>query len=155
MVEGVAVGAGWNLALRCDLVVASTSSRFSAIFAKRALSLDFGGAWLLPRPAGLQQAKRLAFLAEFIDADEAHELGLVTWVKPLEEIQEFTRTLMPPMALAQNKEMLNTGVVSSFQQTFDEEARAQSVNYGTEDAPIARRAFKEKAEPEFTGTWAL
>ena len=161
MVEGVAVGAGWNLALCCDLVVASTNSRFSAIFAKRALSLDFGGAWLLPRLAGLQQAKRLAFLAEFISADEAYDLGLVTWVKPPEEIHGFTVALakrigaLPPVALAQNKELLNAGVVSSFRQTLDEEARAQAINYGTEDAPIARQAFKDKVEPDFTGKWAL
>jgi len=160
-VEGVAVGAGWNLALCCDLVVASTSSRFSAIFAKRALSLDFGGAWLLSRLAGLQQAKRLAFLSEFINAEEAYDLGLVTWVKSPEEIGDFTDDLakqiaaMPPVAVAQNKELLNAGVVSSFRQSLDDEARAQTINYGTEDAPIARQAFKDKTEPDFTGKWAL
>ena len=63
-VDGVAVGAGWNLALGCDLVVATPSARFSQIFAKRGLSLDFGGSWLLPRLVGMQQAKRLALLAE-------------------------------------------------------------------------------------------
>ena len=81
-VDGVAVGAGWNLALGCDLVVATPTSRFSQIFAKRGLSLDFGGSWLLPRLVGMQQAKRLALLAEMIDATEAERLGLVTWVTP-------------------------------------------------------------------------
>jgi enoyl-CoA hydratase/carnithine racemase len=63
LVDGAAVGAGWNLALGCDLVVATPQARFSQIFAKRGLSLDFGGAWLLPKLVGLQQAKRLALLA--------------------------------------------------------------------------------------------
>ena len=159
-VEGVAVGAGWNLALCCDLVVAATDAQFSAIFARRGLSIDFGGTWLLPRLAGLQQAKRLAFLAEFIDADEARDLGLVTWVKTPAEIGTFTNelarsiALMPPIAIAQSKELLNAGVVSSFRQVLDDESRAQTVNYGSEDAPIARRAFQEKTEPEFTGRWA-
>jgi enoyl-CoA hydratase/carnithine racemase len=63
-VTGAAVGAGWNLALGCDLVVATPESTFSQIFSKRGLSLDLGGSWLLPKLVGLQQAKRLTLLAE-------------------------------------------------------------------------------------------
>src|SRR3954462_3531023 len=79
-VDGVAAGAGCNMALACDFVIASTRSRFTEIFTRRGLSIDFGGSWLLPRIAGMQQAKRLAFLAEVIDAEEAYRLGLVTWL---------------------------------------------------------------------------
>ncbi|CAN5261935.1 enoyl-CoA hydratase-related protein [soil metagenome] len=160
-VEGAAVGAGWNLALCCDLVVASSTAKFSAIFASRGLSLDFGGSWLLPRLAGLQQAKRLAFLAEFITAAETKELGLSTWVKEPDEIDAFVDEIagkmakMPPLALAQNKEILNAGVVSPFREALDTETRAQTVNYATEDAPIAIRAFKDKTDPTYTGKWAL
>ena len=67
-VRGVAVGAGLNLALGCDLVVASDNARFSQIFAKRGLSIDFGGSWVLPRRVGLHRAKELAFFADIIDA---------------------------------------------------------------------------------------
>ena len=88
-VTGVAVGAGWNLALGCDFVVATPESRFCQIFSKRGLSVDLGGSWLLPKLVGLQQAKRLVLLAETIDADEARSLGLVTWVKPADEIDAF------------------------------------------------------------------
>jgi enoyl-CoA hydratase/carnithine racemase len=63
-VTGVAVGAAWNLALGCDFVVATPESVFSQIFAKRGLSVDLGGSWLLPRLVGLQRAKRLALLAQ-------------------------------------------------------------------------------------------
>ena len=63
-VAGVAVGAGWNLALGCDLVVATPESTFCQIFSKRGLSIDLGGSWLLPKLVGLQQAKRLTLLAE-------------------------------------------------------------------------------------------
>ena len=59
-VDGVAVGAGMNLALACDVVVASTTARFAEIFARRGLTLDFGGSWLLPRIVGMQRAKELA-----------------------------------------------------------------------------------------------
>jgi len=88
-VAGVAVGAGWNLALGCDLVVATPESTFSQIFSKRGLSIDLGGSWLLPKLVGLQQAKRLALLAETIDAAEAHALNLVTWVVSAAEIDAF------------------------------------------------------------------
>src|SRR3974390_2540302 len=74
-VGGVAAGAGMSLALGCDLVVASESARFSQIFAKRGLSLDFGASWLLPRLIGLHRAKELAFFADILDSREAAELG--------------------------------------------------------------------------------
>ena len=74
-VTGVAVGAGWNLALGCDFVVATPESRFCQIFSKRGLSVDLGGSWLLPKLVGLQQAKRLVLLADMIDADEARRWG--------------------------------------------------------------------------------
>ena len=67
-ISGVAVGAGMNLALCCDLVVASENARFSEIFAQRGLSVDFGGSFLLPRIVGLQKAKELVLLAEVISA---------------------------------------------------------------------------------------
>src|SRR6201996_9501307 len=88
-VTGVAVGAGWNLALGCDFVVATPESEFCQIFSKRGLSIDLGGSWLLPKLVGLQQAKRLALLADMIDAEEARSLGLVTWIKGGDEIDAF------------------------------------------------------------------
>lgn len=160
-VKGAAVGAGFNMALCCDFVVASSTAKFSQIFAKRGLSLDFGGAWLLPRLAGLQQAKRLAFLADFVTPEEAKELGLVTWVKEPDEIDGFVADLadrlaaMPPIAIAQNKDLLHNGVVQSFRDVLDNEARAQAINYATDDAPAAFKAFADKTEAEFTGKWSI
>ncbi|MDI3406937.1 enoyl-CoA hydratase-related protein [Streptomyces cavernicola] len=160
-VDGVAVGAGWNLALGCDLVVATPQARFSQIFARRGLSLDFGGSWLLPKLVGLQQAKRLALLAEMIDAAEAHRLGLVTWLVDAAELDTFVDDLGrrlaagPPVALAQNKALLNEGGDRTLRDALASEARAQSVNFATADAPAAFAAFNEKREPVFTGEWAV
>src|SRR5688572_3194657 len=81
-VGGVAAGAGCNMALGCDLVVASDEARFSEIFARRGLSIDFGGSWLLPRLVGLHKAKELALFADIISAKEAEEVGLVNRVVP-------------------------------------------------------------------------
>jgi enoyl-CoA hydratase/carnithine racemase len=160
-VTGVAVGAGWNLALGCDLVVATPESRFSQIFARRGLSMDCGGSWLLPKLVGLQQAKRLALLAETIEAEEARSLNLVTWVVPAEEIDTFVADLGerlaagPPVALAQNKALLNEGADRTLRDALAGEARAQAVNFATGDVAKAYAAFAEKRQPHFTGHWAV
>jgi enoyl-CoA hydratase/carnithine racemase len=161
-VDGLAVGAGWNIALACDFVVASANARFCQIFARRGLSVDFGGSWLLPRIAGLQQAKRLVLLADMIDAEEALRLGLVTWVKPAGELDTFVAELaqrlaaLPPVALAQSKALLNQGASQTLREAIESESRAQAVNYATEDAPAAFRAFRDKTDPPaYTGRWAV
>jgi enoyl-CoA hydratase/carnithine racemase len=160
-VTGVAVGAGWNLALGCDFVVATPDSRFCQIFAKRGLSVDLGGSWLLPKLVGLQQAKRLVLLGDMIDAEEAHALGLVTWVTPAEEIDAFVDQLAgrlaagPPFALAQSKALLNEGANATLQEALANEARAQPGNFATADSAEAYAAFAAKREPEFTGQWAV
>lgn len=92
-VDGVAAGAGFNLALGCDIVVASDRARFTQIFVRRGLSLDFGGAWLLPRILGPHKAKELAFLGDVISAEQAHELGLVNHVVPAADLpRSFDRS---------------------------------------------------------------
>lgn len=160
-VEGVAVGAGWNIALACDLVVASTTARFAQLFVKRGLSVDWGGSWLLPRLVGLQQAKRLTMLGDFVSPEEAERLGLVTWVKSPEEIGPFVDELAarlaagPPIALSQSKSLIDQGTMLSFADALANEARAQAVNHATADAAIARAAFAAKTEPEFTGEWGV
>ena len=160
-VSGVAVGAGWNLALGCDLVVATPESTFCQIFSKRGLSIDLGGSWLLPKLVGLQQAKRLALLAETIDASEAQALNLVTWVVSAAEIDAFVADLAdrlaagPPIALAQTKALLNEGANRTLRDALANEARAQAVNFATTDAAAAYAAFAERREPSFTGRWAL
>jgi enoyl-CoA hydratase/carnithine racemase len=158
-VSGVAVGGGWNLALGCDLVVAAHSARFSQIFAQRGLSVDCGGAWLLPRIVGLQQAKRLVMLAEMISAQEAVKLGMITYLVDDADLQgtvaEVAARLAagPPVALAQSKALLNEATGSTFPESLAGEARAQTVNFGGTDAPAAFEAFLARRTPEFTGGW--
>lgn len=160
-VTGIAVGAGWNLALGCDLVVATPESRFCQIFSRRGLSVDLGGSWLLPKLVGLQQAKRLVLLADMIDAEEAHRLGLVTWVTPSDEIDAFVDDLAarlaagPPFALAQSKALLNDGAAATLREALANEARAQPGNFATEDSAEAYAAFAAKRDAEFNGRWAV
>ncbi|MGX1809193.1 enoyl-CoA hydratase/isomerase family protein [Nocardia sp. NPDC055321] len=158
-VRGVAVGAGWNLALGCDLVVATPDATFSQVFALRGLSVDCGGSWLLPKLVGMQQAKRLALLADTIDAAEALELGLVTWVAAADVIDErvdhIARRLAagPPLAIAQTKALLNENADRTMREALAGESRAQAVNFATTDVPEAYAAFAQKRTTEFTGGW--
>jgi 2-(1,2-epoxy-1,2-dihydrophenyl)acetyl-CoA isomerase len=156
-VRGVAVGAGLNLALSCDLIVASENARFSEIFAKRGLSLDFGGSWLLPRLVGMHRAKELALLAEIIDADRAAAIGLVNRVLPDDEVDAFVADWAsrlaagPPIALAMSKRLLNNSFAVTLEEALDDEGLSQTVNFGTRDTVEAIKAFVEKREPQFEG----
>lgn len=157
-VGGVAAGAGCNLALGCDLIVASDDARFSEIFARRGLSLDFGGSWLLPRLVGLHKAKELALFADIISAKEALEIGLVNRVVPAGELDSFVddwaRRLAagPPLALSMSKAMLNNAFAVSMDQALEDEGRCQTVNFATSDTAEAMAAFLEKRDPRFTGS---
>ncbi len=156
-VRGVAVGAGCNMALGCDLVVASENARFSEIFAKRGLSVDFGGTWLLPRRVGLHRAKELALFGDIISAADAREMGLVNRVLPDSELDAFVdgwaRRLAagPPIALALTKRMLNNAMNVTMEEALDDEGASQTVNFGTKDTIEAMLAFTEKREPKFKG----
>jgi enoyl-CoA hydratase/carnithine racemase len=156
-VNGVAVGAGMNLALGCDLIVASEHARFSEIFARRGLTIDFGGSWLLPRLIGMHRAKELALLADIISAKEAAELGFVNRVVPADQLDAFVADWAdrlaagPPLALSMTKRLLTNSFSMSLDEALEAEGMAQSVNAGTEDTPEAIRAFLEKREPKFKG----
>jgi len=156
-VRGVAVGAGCNMALGCDLVVASETARFSEIFAKRGLSVDFGGSWLLPRRVGLHRAKELALFGDIISAADARELGLVNRVLPDGELDAFVDgwakrlAAGPPIALALTKRMLNNAMNVTLEEALDDEGAAQTVNFGTKDTLEAMEAFMQKREPKFKG----
>ena len=156
-VPGVAVGAGMNLALCCDLVVASENARFSEIFAKRGLSVDFGGSFLLPRIVGLQKAKELVLLAEVLSAAEADRMGLINYVVPHDQLDDKALELAqkaangPPRALAMSKAMLNKSFANSLQDAVDQEGTSQTVNFTTKDVSEAMKAFQEKRSPRFSG----
>ena len=156
-VRGVAVGAGLNMALACDLIVASENARFSEIFAKRGLSLDFGGSWLLPRLVGMHRAKELALLAEIVDAERAAEMGLVNRVLPDGELDAFVDDWAgrlaagPPIALAMSKRLLNNSLAVTMEEALDDEGLSQTVNFGTRDTVEAIKAFVEKRDPVFEG----
>jgi 2-(1,2-epoxy-1,2-dihydrophenyl)acetyl-CoA isomerase len=157
MLEGVAAGAGANLALACDLVYAAEDARLCQIFVRRALSLDCGGSWTLPRLVGLRKAKELAFFGDWVGAREASEIGLVTGCFAPESLEQAVReraerlASQAPLALALIKQSLDTSSQLSFNQALDQEAVGQALCTASEDFMEGVRAFLEGREPRFTG----
>ncbi|WAM19628.1 enoyl-CoA hydratase/isomerase family protein [Rhodococcus sp. JS3073] len=158
-VDGDAVGAGMNLALACDLTVATERSRFSEIFVRRGLSIDCGGSWILPRLIGLHRAKELCLTGDIVSATEARQLGLLNRVVPDGALDEAMDLLVErlllgaPIAQLVTKRLLTAGGSSSLDESLDRESMAQIDNLGSSDSTEARAAFVEKRAPRFTGAW--
>ena len=118
-VDGVCVGAGLGLALAADMTWCSDRARFSVIYAKRGLSLDFGTSWLLRQRIGVHKAKELAFTAEMMSASRALEVGLVNAVVPAAELDDAVAAVVdtiaggPPIALSMTKRQLDNAGPSS------------------------------------------
>jgi len=156
-VDGVAVGAGMNLALGCDIAVASTRARFSEIFVRRGLVVDFAGIWLLPRRVGLARAKELALTGRIVGAEDALRYGLVAEVVPPEDLRRRAGEVAAELAAAapRAQQFVKMGLERSFEMSFDEaleyETQAQAVCLSSEDVIEGVRSFLEKRPPRFQG----
>jgi 2-(1,2-epoxy-1,2-dihydrophenyl)acetyl-CoA isomerase len=137
--------------------VAGESARFSEIFARRALSIDFGGSWLLPRLVGMHKAKELALFGDVISADEAERIGVVNRVVPDDELDAFVDDWAsrlakgPPLALQMTKRMISNAFSLSLTEALGWEAAAQTVNFSSKDTREGVIAFMEKRAPVFRG----
>ncbi|HEX9644814.1 MAG TPA: enoyl-CoA hydratase-related protein [Acidimicrobiia bacterium] len=156
-VDGVAVGAGMNLAIGCDLAIATERARFSEIFVRRGLTMDFGGSWLLPRLVGLARARDLALTGRIVPAAEALEMGLIGAVVAPDALEsvvtERAEALAAGAPLAQRfvKVALDRSSTLSFEQVIALESQAQAVLLTSEDVVEGVRSFLEKRPPEFGG----
>ena len=156
-VTGIAAGAGCNLALMCDFIVATREAAFAELFVKRGLVVDFGGSWALTRLLPLHRAKELALLGETISGEEAHELGLLNRLCEDSEVDAVVKDLaerlaaLPPRTVSLIKENLNRAAERSIEETLDAEGSAQALFATSEDTREAIMAFIEKREPRFSG----
>jgi len=156
-VDGVAVGAGMNLALGCDIVIASSRARFSEIFVRRGLVVDFGGTWLLPRRIGLARAKELALTGRIVNAADALRYGLAAEVVAPEDLKRRAGEVAAELAAGapQAQRTIKLGLDHAFEMSFDEaleyEAQAQAQCLSSEDVIEGVTAFLEKREPRFKG----
>jgi 2-(1,2-epoxy-1,2-dihydrophenyl)acetyl-CoA isomerase len=157
MVDGYAVGAGSNLALCCDLIVASERAKFGELFSKIGLAVDGGGTWLLPRLVGMARAKELIFTGDVFDAAEALRIGLVNRVVPVAELAPATRALAetiaagPPLALRLDKQALNRAASSDLASALEVEALSQGIAVASDDHREGVAAFFDKRPPKFSG----
>ncbi len=157
VVDGVAVGAGMNMALGCDVVLATTRARFAEIFVRRGLTLDFGGSWLLPRVVGAQRAKDLALSGRIVDADEALRMGLCLDVVQPEDLEarvaeQIDRFLSgAPLAQMFAKQGLDHAWDVSFEDALDWEGQSQAICFTTADFIEGVVSFQQRRPPQFQG----
>lgn len=156
-VNGVAVGAGMNIALACDVRYASENATFGQVFARIGALPDSGAFFFLPRMIGLARATEMLFDAEIISATRAAELGLVNVVLPSDDLLpkaiEYGQRLAqgPTQVYARIKEGLNHCFGFTFDEALEWEAGGQEAMAKTEDFQEGVAAFLEKRQPQFKG----
>ncbi|OKO93541.1 enoyl-CoA hydratase-related protein [Geobacillus proteiniphilus] len=156
-VHGVAAGAGFNLALACDLILAAEDSQFILSFAKVGLVSDGGGSYWLPRLVGPHLAKQFFFTAEPIPARRLYELGVLSEVVPAEGLREAVETLAlqlasgPTKAIGKQKRLVEHALTATLEEILEEERLIQGLMVETEDHREGVAAFKEKRKPLFLG----
>lgn len=146
-VDGVAAGGGCNLALACDLVIASDRAQFSEIFVRRGLTVDTGGSWILPRLIGASRARRLVLLGEVVDAELAYQVGLVTHVVPADDFHSEVAAIAgrlaeaPGVTLAADKRLLAESSTLTLAEALDRETASQLDMLSRPHVAAARSAF--------------
>ncbi len=155
-VNGVAAGAGCNLALACDLRIASQEAKFIQAFVRVGLGPDCGGSFFLPRLVGLSKAMELFLLGEPIDAQEALRLGLVAKVTPANELASAARDIAErlaqgPRSIGLIKRAVNRSLLPELEAQLEYEAYLQEIAGRSADYDEGVRAFLEKRSPVFTG----
>jgi enoyl-CoA hydratase/carnithine racemase len=156
-VNGVAVGAGCDLALACDIRIGSTNARFGEAYIRVGFNPDCGGTYFLPRIVGWGKAAEMIFTGEIINAEEAYRIGLLNrLVKPEELIEsaiDFSLKLAngPTVAIGLAKHNLNSSWLLSLDEELEQELKAGAICAKTLDHKEALRAIVEKRKPKYIG----
>jgi len=156
-INGVAAGAGANIALACDIVIAHQKVSFIQAFSLIGLVPDSGGTYFLPRIIGFQKALALAMLGDKVGAEEAEKLGMIYKCVPSEEFEEIINKLaiklanMPTKALGMIKELFNKSMTNTLEEQLDMESKYQIEAAQSEDYAEGVSAFIEKRKPNFKG----
>jgi enoyl-CoA hydratase/carnithine racemase len=156
-VNGAAMGAGMDMAIMCDLRVASEKARFAESYITMGLVPGDGGAYFLPRLVGLSKAMELLLTADVLSAREALAIGVVNKVVPHEGLMEATMelakkiTARPPLAVRMMKRAVHQGITSTLRAHLDYISSQLSLLSETSDHQEAARAFLEKRKPKFEG----
>lgn len=156
-INGVCVGAGFDMVAHCDLAVGSTAARYQVAYVKRGLFADLGGFWSLPRVIGWRKAMELMMTGRFMSAEEAHEAGLTNYLVAPEALEAKTMELAllveagPPIAQKLGKMLAYRTANLDLETALELSGTALSVIRPSEDRKEGARSFVEKREPRFTG----
>ena len=156
-IDGAAAGFGFDLALACDLRIASERAQLGEIFVRRGLMPDGGGTFMLPRLVGLARALELMLTGEMIGAEDALRIGLVNRVVPSSElaasVEAFAARLAagPPLAFAHIKRAAYASLAGTLTEALDREARGQLALLASSDFREGITAFLQKRDPQFRG----
>lgn len=157
MVNGDAVGAGFDLACVCDIRTAADNARFMVAYRRLGLIPGWGGAWLYPRRLGLSKAAELMFTGDFMSAAEGQRLGMISSVVPRERLEEETMALAgriasgPPISLRLMKQLLYRGLQTDLETAMQMAATGSAITLLSEDHVEGVSAFREKRPPQFQG----
>jgi 2-(1,2-epoxy-1,2-dihydrophenyl)acetyl-CoA isomerase len=156
-VHGFAAGAGFNLVLACDMIVAAEDSKFALSFTKVGLVSDGGGSYFLPRLIGPHLAKQFFFSGEPIPAERLYQLGVINYLFPMEILQEETTKLAlnlaqgPGKAFGMQKKLIDHSLTATLEEILEQERLIQTLMVQTLDHQEGIAAFKEKRKPAYKG----
>ncbi len=157
MVNGLAIGDGFDWALACDIRIGCERSRFMNAFLQMGLVSNTGATWLYPRALGVSRALELLYTGDWLEAEDAVRLGVLGRLVPAEELADETMALATriagraPVANRLVKGMVYRGLGQSLEEHLPEAAHAEILSLATEDHREALAAFLEKREPRFKG----
>ena len=157
IIPGAAAGAGFSLALACDLRIASDNAKFTTAFVRVGFSGDFGGSYYLTKIVGTAKARELYYLGNILKANEALNLGIINKLVSQDNLKSESDNLIkyfnnaPPIALRYMKKNMNIAEKGDLKASLDAEALHHTICGNTEDHKNAAKAFLEKKNPVFIG----
>ena len=158
VVDGICAGAGSNMILLSDFIIATPDSRFIEVFARRGLVVDFGGSWSLPRIIGLQKAKELVMTADEINGSTMNDLNMLYKLVESNELENETDKLIQKLdslsfiSICKNKEQIKNGLNKTFTESLELETVNQNSRFVHSDAAEGMLAFMEKRSPNYKNT---
>jgi len=156
-INGLAIGAGLNIALSCDLIYSADTAEFGTFFMKRAIIPEMGSTYLLPRIVGIHKAKELIFFAEKFSAKDALDMGLINGIFPADQLMEKVKELGqklakgPTVSLGLAKQAVNSLLIEKLEQALTNESDGLFEAFDSEDFLEGLLAFLEKREAKFMG----
>ena len=158
VVDGICAGAGSNMILLSDFIIATPNTRFIEVFARRGLVVDFAGSWMLPRIIGIQKAKELMMTTDEIDGTTMEELNMLYKLVESDQLNNEMEMLVDKLdklsfiSICMNKEQIKNGLNKTFSESLDLEGVNQKSRFLHSDAAEGMVAFMDKRQPDYKNT---